>query len=102
MNDSNRADLRHSLRDLQDDIERARNDLRERSLGAIPAPDIEDFIIRDQDSKPTAFDVAELKALVKALDSAADEIGFAFKEFDEEIHQALKTFKQQCLREVMS
>jgi hypothetical protein len=98
-----RANLRQSLRDLEYDLERARDSLFQRNWSAIPGGDIEEFIIRNVDGEPTGFDEAQLTVLLDALNEASGDLEFAFLEFDREVREALRTFKQQyqqCLREV--
>jgi hypothetical protein len=98
MTDSGKgANLRRSLRDLEDDLERARANLRERGWDAVPIADINDIIIRDDDGEPTSIDTTQIVTLLAHLDDATDEIESAFREFDREIREAFKTFRQQVL-----
>jgi hypothetical protein len=92
------ANTRRALLDLEDDLERARANLSKAVSRIVPGADIDDIIIRE-DGEPATVNVGELQTLISDLDDAPYEIEGAFEDFDWEVRQALKTFKQQLARE---
>jgi hypothetical protein len=87
------------LRELQDDLERLRDDL-ETAIDSVVGHDeyIEDDILEEKDDGTVTVDVAELKSLFERLDSASGDADDAFQTFDREVERTWRRFKQTLVQ----
>jgi hypothetical protein len=90
------AALKDALRELREDLERLRADLKNTIAELVSIDEhAEDDILAKRDDGSIVVDV--VKALLESLDDAAEGAADAFKEFDEEVDRVWRRFKQALL-----
>jgi hypothetical protein len=92
----------NALRELEDDLERARADLLAAVDDIIVDVDAEDDILVEGDDGVTGVDAQALRDLLDSFADAPQAVTGAFEDYDWQVQRALRALKQALVREAAS